>query len=87
MISNYLESVISKMMTRKDYITAADILNQAYPENPDLILEMAGDFSDYFAKDNPRFSCDTPDSGGPVSEMSDLRRFEKPPEMWCKSQK
>jgi hypothetical protein len=56
MISNYLESVISKMMTRKDYITAADILNQAYPENPDLILEMAGDFSDYFAKDNPRFS-------------------------------
>ena len=43
------------MMTRKDYVITAEILNQAFPENPDLILEMASDFSDYFAKDNPRF--------------------------------
>jgi hypothetical protein len=43
------------MMTRKDYVISAEILNQAFPENPDLILEMAQDFADYFQKDNPRF--------------------------------
>ena len=43
------------MMTRKDYVIAAEILNQAYPENPDLVFDLANDFADYFAKDNPRF--------------------------------
>ena len=43
------------MMTRKDYIVTADILNQALPHEKDLVINMAHDFADYFAKDNPRF--------------------------------
>lgn len=43
------------MMTRKDYIVTADILNSAIPYNEDLILKIADEFADYFKKDNPRF--------------------------------
>jgi hypothetical protein len=43
------------MMTRKDYIVTAEILNQGIPHEKDLVIKMAHEFADYFAKDNPRF--------------------------------
>jgi hypothetical protein len=43
------------MMTRKDYIITAEILNAGIPHDKDLVLKMAGEFANYFKKDNPRF--------------------------------
>lgn len=44
------------MMTRKDYIATADILN-AQKDNIDFIIlsDIATAFADYFEEDNPRF--------------------------------
>ena len=44
------------MMTRKDYIETANILNSKVDEIDFLILaDVAEQFSEMFAKDNPRF--------------------------------
>lgn len=44
------------MMTRKDYVATAEILN-AQKDNIDFIIlsQIATDFADYFEEDNPRF--------------------------------
>ena len=47
------------MMTRKDYVAVAKILNDYYSENPVEISEfkyLVSDFVDMFANDNPNFN-------------------------------
>lgn len=45
------------MMTRKDYVTTAEILNgNRYFINEDVFETMVNEFADYFANDNPRFN-------------------------------
>ncbi len=47
------------MMTRKDYVQTADILNSYSKDIKQEVLEdMAQDFIDMFAKDNPNFRND-----------------------------
>jgi hypothetical protein len=44
------------MMTRKDYIATAEILNYASNKmHPALFSKVVNDFAEMFAKDNPRF--------------------------------
>lgn len=44
------------MMTRKDYIATAEILNYASNKmHPALFAKVVNDFAEMFAKDNPRF--------------------------------
>jgi hypothetical protein len=44
------------MMTRKDYVATAEILNYASNKiHPALFSKMVGDFATMFATDNPRF--------------------------------
>lgn len=44
------------MMTRKDYISTAEILNyMSNKTHPALFSKVVGDFAEMFAKDNPRF--------------------------------
>lgn len=44
------------MMTRKDYVETANILNSKVDEIDFLILaDVAEQFAEMFAKDNPRF--------------------------------
>jgi len=54
------------MMTRKDYVRTAEILNHylytlgvSSPEAKEAIEEIANDFAEYFAEDNERFNHDT----------------------------
>ena len=45
------------MMTRKDYVSTAQILATYANEIPQITFEdLVGDFSDMFFADNPRFS-------------------------------
>ena len=45
------------MMTRKDYVSTAEILSTYSNEIPQVIFEdLVGDFCDMFFADNPRFS-------------------------------
>ena len=46
------------MMTRKDYIQTANILNEYMTDAPNLVMSLAHDFANYFADDNPRFNYD-----------------------------
>ena len=50
------------MMTRKDYVATAEILNIFYQELPigleDKFDKMVNDFCDMFEKDNDRFLSD-----------------------------
>ena len=46
------------MMTRKDYIQTANILNEYLNDEPILVMSLAKDFAEYFAEDNPRFDSD-----------------------------
>ena len=44
------------MMTRKDYIATAEILNyMSNKTHPALFSKVVNDFAEMFAKDNPRF--------------------------------
>jgi hypothetical protein len=44
-------------MSRKDYITIADILNENKDRiDSDVFHDLVIDFSDFFFKDNPNFS-------------------------------
>jgi len=44
------------MMTRKDYIAVAEILNYASDKtHPALFSKIVNDFAEMFAKDNERF--------------------------------
>ena len=44
------------MMTRKDYVATADILNyMSNKTHPAVFTKVVTDFAEYFAKDNPRF--------------------------------
>lgn len=44
------------MMTRKDYVATAEILNYASNKmHPALFTKVVNDFAEMFAKDNPRF--------------------------------
>ena len=44
------------MMTRKDYVSTAEILNYASNKmHPALFSKVVNDFAEMFAKDNPRF--------------------------------
>ena len=44
------------MMTRKDYIETAKILNYVSDKtHPAVFSKMVNDFAEMFAKDNPRF--------------------------------
>jgi len=46
----------SKMMTRKDYIATAEILNyMSNKTHPALFSKVVNDFAEMFAKDNDRF--------------------------------
>jgi hypothetical protein len=47
------------MMTRKDYVATAEILNtyfENYPVEISDFKELVLDFADMFAKDNPNFN-------------------------------
>ena len=46
------------MMTRKDYIQASEILSHYLTDSPLVVMEIANDFAEYFALDNPRFNYD-----------------------------
>ena len=44
------------MMTRKDYVSVAEILNYASDKtHPAVFSKMVNDFAEMFAVDNPRF--------------------------------
>lgn len=44
------------MMTRKDYVATAEILNYVSNKtHPAVFSKMVNDFAEMFAKDNPRF--------------------------------
>jgi len=44
------------MMTRKDYVATAEILNYASDKtHPALFYKIVNDFAEMFAKDNERF--------------------------------
>jgi hypothetical protein len=43
------------MMTRKDYVVTAEILNEYLDESSDVVQAIAKEFADYFADDNPKF--------------------------------
>jgi len=44
------------MMTRKDYVAVAEILNYASDKtHPALFSKIVNDFAEMFAVDNPRF--------------------------------
>ena len=44
------------MMTRKDYVSTAEILKYASNKmHPALFTKVVNDFAEMFAKDNPRF--------------------------------
>jgi hypothetical protein len=44
------------MMTRKDYISTAEILKYVSDKtHPAVFSKMVNDFAEMFAKDNPRF--------------------------------
>ena len=44
------------MMTRKDYVAVADILNSYHLEiDPNLMSDLILDFQIFFKKDNPNF--------------------------------
>jgi hypothetical protein len=44
------------MMTRKDYVSTAEILKYASNKtHPALFSKIVNDFAEMFAKDNPRF--------------------------------
>ena len=45
-------------MTRKDYIQTAEILRYYLDQTPSIVIEIAHDFAEYFALDNPRFNYD-----------------------------
>ena len=46
------------MMTRKDYIATAEILNYVSDKtHPAVFSKMVVDFAEMFAKDNPRFDA------------------------------
>jgi hypothetical protein len=47
------------MMTRKDYVSTAEILSTYANEIPQTTFEdLVADFADMFLADNPRFSLD-----------------------------
>ena len=52
------------MMTRKDYVTTAEILNKVFTEHemqkyaPVLVEKMVNRFTEMFASDNPNFDAD-----------------------------
>ena len=48
------------MMTRKDYVATADILNQFKwsIQDKEIFTDLVFEFSDMFAADNPRFDSD-----------------------------
>jgi hypothetical protein len=47
------------MMTRKDYISTAEILNKNADElGSNLLDKLTNDFIEMFASDNPRFDFD-----------------------------
>ena len=47
------------MMTRKDYVATAEILNSYASEmNLEVFEDVVNDFVDMFAKDNERFDSD-----------------------------
>ena len=47
------------MMTRKDYVETADILNAFRSEiDPETFNDMVYEFSEWFLKDNERFRSD-----------------------------
>ena len=46
------------MMTRKDYVQASEILSHYLSDSPLVVMEIAHDFAEYFALDNPRFNYD-----------------------------
>ena len=46
------------MMTRKDYVQASEILSHYLTDSPLVVMEIAHDFAEYFALDNPRFNYD-----------------------------
>ena len=44
------------MMTRKDYVATAEILNYVSDKtHPAIFSKLVNDFAEMFAKDNPRF--------------------------------
>jgi hypothetical protein len=51
------------MMTRKDYVKTAEILNKFFENLPDFpgiennVFDLVADFSDWFLEDNPNFSA------------------------------
>jgi hypothetical protein len=46
------------MMTRKDYVATAEILNYVSNKtHPAVFSKMVVDFAEMFAKDNPRFDA------------------------------
>lgn len=46
------------MMTRKDYVSVADILNLFRDEiDMTVMQDLITEFSDFFAEDNPRFDA------------------------------
>jgi hypothetical protein len=46
------------MMTRKDYVATAEILNYVSDKtHPAVFSKMVVDFAEMFAKDNPRFDA------------------------------
>ena len=50
---------VNKMMTRKDYVKTAEILNLWWNNNPVELSdfqELVYDFADWFADDNPNFN-------------------------------
>ena len=53
-----LEQVITKMMTRKDYVKTAEIL-KTFGDNVENnfsdFIDLVYDFADMFAEDNPNF--------------------------------
>ena len=48
------------MMTRKDYVKVATILNEIAKTNMDMVAfeDLVNEFSDMFMADNPNFSFD-----------------------------
>jgi hypothetical protein len=45
------------MMTRKDYVSVADILNLFRDDvDKQFMIDLVNEFSDFFQEDNPRFN-------------------------------
>lgn len=44
------------MMTRKDYVVTAEILNEYLDGSSDVVQAIANEFANYFEEDNERFN-------------------------------